>query len=233
MRQLSKRVLLAALALLAPALLVSDARAITLAELNLVDLLRESTSIIAGRVSSVTDGVDPSGLPYTEITVGIRETIRGSEQGSYTFRQFGLMEPRLSPDGTRMMLPAPAGIPRYKDGEEVLLFLAPPAEWTGLRSTFCLGTGRFVAGPGRIENDLANEGLFRNVSLEAAVQTTADGRLFATEVGAVNPDDFQSLVRRAVQGSWVETCQMWNTQTGKTCAGGGRPRQTPRVIREQ
>ena len=233
MRQLRKRVLLAALALLAPALLAVDARALTLADLNLVDLLRDSNSIIAGRVSSVTDGVDPSGLPYTEITVAIRETLRGSEQGSYTFRQFGLIEPRLSADGTRMMLPAPPGIPRYKDGEEVLLFLSPAAEWTGLRSTLGLGTGRFVVGPGRIENDLANEGLFRNVSLDTSVKTTADDRLFATEIGAVNPDDFQSLVRRAVQNSWVETCQMWNTQTGKTCGGGGRPRVTPRVIREQ
>lgn len=211
----------ALLALSVLALADGEARAMTGANPNLVDLLRNSTSILKGTVTGVTDGVDAAGLPYTEITVEISRTLRGQEKGTYTFRQFGLLNPRISADGTRKMLPAPSGFPKYADGDEVFLFLSRPAELTGLRTTMGLGAGKFSFGPGRIENDLANQGLFRNLSLDEELSTTNDVRMLETEIGAVNPDTFQSFVERAITGRWVETCQIWNTSEGKTCAGGG------------
>src|SRR5262245_27336257 len=88
--------LAAALLLIAAA----DVRAMSLENTNLVDLLRGAESIVVGTVQSVTDGIGENGLPYTEITVSIDETMRGSLAGTYTFRQLGLLKPRLTADGT-------------------------------------------------------------------------------------------------------------------------------------
>ena len=198
-----------------------QARAMTAVNPNLVDLLRNSTSILSGTVTAVTDGVDAMGLPYTEVTLEISRKLRGIEVGTYTFRQFGLMSPRLSADGTMKMMPAPSAIPRYAEGDEVLLFLSKPAMLTGLRSTYGLGAGRFSYGPGRIENDLANEGLFRDLSIDVGLATSNDVRMLETEIGAVHPDTFHSFVERAVTERWVEACRIWNTSEGKTCRGAG------------
>ena len=214
--------LTAALAIAGLGLVGGEARALTLAEANLVDLMRESTSIVTASVTAVTDGFDrTTGLPYTEVTLSIRQTLRGDEQGTYTFRQLGLKQPRLSEDGTRKMLPID-GLPKFAEGEEVLLFLSRAAEWSGLRTTYGLNMGKFAFGPGRVENGLANEGLFRNVSVAAGLATDNDTRMLETEIGAVNPDTFLSFVQRAVDGQWVETCLMWDTVEGKNCARSDR-----------
>lgn len=224
MRMILKRHLPAVvLALSVLALAGGVARAVTEASSNLVDLLRNSTSILKGTVTGVTDGIDAAGLPYTEITVEISRTLRGQEQGTYSFRQFGLLNARLSEDGTRKMLPAPSGFPRYADGDEVFLFLSRPAALTGLRSTVGLGAGKFSFGPGRIENDLANEGLFQNVSIDPGLATTNDVRMMETEIGAVNPATFESFMERAITERWVQDCRLWNTSEGKTCIRGRRP----------
>ena len=58
------------------------------------------------------------------------------------------MKPRPSPDGKRLMMPAPEGFPRYASGEQVLLFLYPQARQTGLRTTAGLiqGSSPWVRG---------------------------------------------------------------------------------------
>ena len=201
----------------------TNARALTIGKTNLVSLIRDSNSILIATVSTVTDGIDDSGLPYTEITLSVGETLRGAESGTFAFRQIGLMNPRLTADGTKMMLPAPEGIPKYTPGEQLLLFLSPAASMTGLRSTAGLGNGRFVLGPGSALNDLGNDGVFQSVSLADDLATDNDNRILATTMGSVNADDLLSLVRRAVQGSWVENCRMWDTDEGPTCGGAHDP----------
>jgi hypothetical protein len=116
-----------------------------------------------------------------------------------------------------MMAAAPPEIPRYTVGDHVVLFLGEPASMTGLRTTLGLGIGRFVLGAGQVQNDYANEGVFSNVSIDASVATSNDQRILATSIGAVNPTDFLSLVRRAVQSNWTTTCLMWKTDEGKLC----------------
>jgi hypothetical protein len=205
-------VLAAALLFLA----VPHASALTLADVNLLDLLRDAQAIVVGTVQSVSDGVDAQGVPYTEITVEIAEPIRGNLSGTHTFRQFGLREARLTADGTKRLMPT-AAFPRYQEGESVVLFLYPPAAWTGLQTTVGLGAGKFVLGPGRAENGFANEGTFRNVSVDPGLTSDLDDRVLSTEVGAVNPGDLLALVRRATEERWVETCKMWKSDVGKTC----------------
>ena len=201
---------------------IGNASATTLSgDGNIVELLKQSNDIVVGKVEAVTDGIDERGLPYTEVKIEISETIRGDLSGTYTFRQFGLTSPRLSADGTMKMMPAPTGLPRYAEADEVMLFLSKPATLTGLRSTYGLGAGRFAYGPGRVENDLSNAGLFRNVSIDPALATSNDVRMLETETGAVNPGTFDSFMERAVTGRWVESCMLWNTSEGKTCRTSG------------
>jgi hypothetical protein len=187
------------------ALGATRAMALSLVEQNVVDLLRESDAIVVGTVGNVVDGIDDRGLPYTEITLKVAESIRGTLPVTYTFRQFGLMKARPMPDGKRLMMPAPDGFPRFASGEQVLVFLYPQARKTGLRTTAGLVQGKFNLGPGFAANGTGNVGLFRNVSLDQRVVEDSDKRLLATERGAVNPDSFLSFLRRAVAGRWVET----------------------------
>lgn len=201
----------------------ASARAMSLGDTNLVDLVRDSDSIVVGTIQQVSDGIDERGIPYTEVTIEIGETILGNLGGGYTFRQFGLREPRLTEDGTMKRMPAPAGFPTWKEGENVLLFLAPTAQWTGLRTTVGLMQGKFVLGPGRVENELANAGVFRNVSLDDGLATENDVRMLATEIGAVSPDTLLGLVRRAVGEQWVQKGMMWRTDEGKPVYRPGRP----------
>ena len=206
-----------ALAAAALAVFGSSAKAATIQPTNLVDLMKESEVILVGTVSEVTDGVGEYGLPYTQITVGVEEKIRGNISESYTFRQIGLQVVRPSEDDAQTMMPAPEGMPKYSVGERVMLFVGDQASMTGLRTTVGLGEGTFRLDAGNAENDYANAGTFSNVSLEPGLATANDTRMLETKVGAVNGDDFLSLVKRAVSNRWVETCLMWNTNQGKTC----------------
>jgi hypothetical protein len=192
------------------------AMALSLVEQNVVDLLRESDAIVVGTVEKVADGIDDQGLPYTEVTLKVVESIRGALPETYTFRQFGLMKPRPSQDGKRLMMPAPEGFPRFASGEKVLLFLYPQATKTGLRTTSGLIQGKFTLGPGFAANGTSNVGLFRNVSLDQRAVQESDKRLLATQSGPMNPDFFLSFVRRAVGEHWVESGRLASrTRSGR------------------
>jgi hypothetical protein len=198
---------------------VGGAHAMTISSdsTNIVELIQQSNDIVVGRVALVTDGLDESGIPYTEVTLDISESIRGSRIGAYKFRQFGLLKPRVMPDGKRKMMPGPTGFPKYAAGEDIVLFLRPSAAWTGFRMPAGVTQGKFTVAAGRAENDMGNAGLFRNVDVDRGVVTERDKRLLATASGPMNPDAFLSFVRRAVRERWVETEVM--TRTDKR---GGR-----------
>lgn len=212
------------------ALAAGDAGAMTLKQTNLVDLIRQSDTIVMGNVTAVTDGLLENGLPYTEVTIAISEKLRGDEQGTLTFRQFGLTTARPIGDG-RTIPAAPEGMPRYAIGEEILVFMNPGASITGLRSPVGLGHGKFTFGAGTAENTLGNRGVFENISVEPGITSANDDRILATAMGAVNDQDLKSLVRRAVSARWVETCLMWNTEEGKTCAPNRLKKST--VVRKR
>ena len=171
---------------------------------NMVDLLAQSNDIVVGRVASVTDGIDDRGIPYTEVTLSIDETIRGGLSGDYKFRQFGLLNPRILGDGQGRMMPAPAGFPKYVAGENVVLFLRPAASWTGFRMPAGVTRGKFNVGPGRIANEDDNAGLFDNVQLDESLANTSDQRMMKVG-GPANPATFLSFVRRAVRERWLES----------------------------
>jgi hypothetical protein len=177
-------------------------------ELNLVDLVGQSQLILRGVVKTVTDGIDERGVPYTEVKIRVAESLRGDVKGDYTFRQFGLLKPRSMGNGTTNLMVTPAGWATYTAGEETILFLYKRAAWTGLQTTVGLGLGKFKVSLAGATNQFNNAGLFKNVAIDQSLLGSNEQRALLTQKGAVNANAFVSLVRKAVQGNWVESGRM-------------------------
>ncbi len=197
--------LLAGLAILAPA----GASATTVRkQLNIVDLLQESELIVRGRVKSVTDGIDSRGIPYTEVTLQVGEALKGQPGKEFTFRQFGLLAPRRTADGRVNLMVTPAAWATFTKGEESIFFLRRQASRTGLRTTAGLAQGQFRVSAAGATNAIDNAGLFERVAVDAGLLDDAELRVMATTRGAVNARSFSALVRKAVEGKWVENGRM-------------------------
>jgi hypothetical protein len=179
-------------------------------ETNLVDLVGKSELILRGTIKSVSDGIDAQGLPYTEVTVHVAEAIRGEVGAQYTFRQFGLLKPRSMGNGMVNLMVTPAGWTTYAPGEEAILFLNRHAKYTGLQTTVGLGRGKFRISATGATNDANNAGLFRHVKVDASLLAGTDQQMMSAAEGVVDTAAFVSLVRKAVQGRWVEQGSMRN-----------------------
>lgn len=177
---------------------------------TIVDLLAQSELIIHGKVKNITDGIDAKGLPYTEVTIHVTETLKGQASGDYTFRQFGLLKPRKMANGLTNLMVAPAAFATYKKGEETILFLYKAAAKSGFRTTSGLGHGKFNVSVGGAVNQFNNNGLFQNVDTDSTLLDDTEQRVMATREGAVNQQGFVSLVKHAVNGKWVENGRMKN-----------------------
>lgn len=181
-------------------------------EVNVVDLVAHSELILRGTITSVTDGLDSRGIPYTEVTLHVADAIRGQVSGDYTFRQFGLLKPRDMGNGTTNLMVTPAGWATYTKGEEAILFLNKKAAWTGLQTTVGLAQGKFKVAMAGAVNQSNNAGLFKNVAIDPTLLGTKEQRAMLTQQGPVNVNAFVSLVKQAVDGQWVETGRMKHVQ---------------------
>jgi len=204
-----------ALAVMAFALIGLPALATSVKKVNLVDLVQHSDTIVAGRVQSVTDGFDNRGIPYTEVTLKVGEKIRGEiVDKTFTFRQFGLLEPRRTPSGKINVSVVPDGWARYGVGEDVTLFLGAPASQTGLRTTVGLKQGKLAVVNGKIKRNEFNKSLFEGVTFDEGLLGRRHQELF--KKGQANQDidvdQFLGLVRRAVDEDWVGKGRMKNAK---------------------
>jgi len=179
------------------------ALATSLVHRNVVELIELSELIVEGRVVAVSDGFE-NGVPFTEVSVEVREAIRGEAATSYTFRQFGLSKPRDLGNGLTYVGVTPPGWPRYQTGDQVLLFLYKSGSQTGFRSTVGLLQGTFKKRNGNYENGVNNEALFRNVIAPRGELTLAEQQMLEQPVGGVTADTFVDFVRKAVRNQWVE-----------------------------
>ena len=188
--------------------LTGSAHADTLARRqNVVDLIEHAEIILRGDVVGVTDGIE-NNIPYTEIRVKVKESLRGGVSGTYTFRQFGLLAPRKMGNGLVNYMVTPAGWSTYRRNEDVILFIYTSAKQTGLRTTVGLGQGKFSINGGRAVSQQGNVGLFAGVTVDATSASKADSQLLATTEGPVSAEAFLSFVRRAVNDRWIETRRM-------------------------
>jgi hypothetical protein len=165
-----------------------------------VDLIELSELILVGRVTAIGDGFE-KGVPYTEVTLQVDETLKGSAGGSYTFRQFGLLAPKVQDDGRTCVLVTPDGWPRFENGEEVLLFLYKKASRTGLARRW--GSPRNSTATARLVNG-SQRGLFKNVEISPGLLPPGQQKLLSMKKGPVWGDTLVSFVRTAVQDRWIE-----------------------------
>lgn len=197
----SRRVLVL-LALVFAALFAGGAQAKSIKKQNLVEIMSHADSIVIGTVAGKTDGFH-QGLPYTEIELEVGQSIKGDHGSRYTFRQFGLIEPKPMGDGRVNLMVTPAGWPTYAVGEQVLLFLHKPASATGFQTTAGLTQGKFTMRGGRIANGVNNESLFDGVRINQALSPKHED-LVNQPGGAYAAEDFFSLVRTVVEENWIE-----------------------------
>ena len=167
---------------------------------NLGDLIKHAKYIVVAKVVSVTDGFGAKNWPYTEVTLDVSETLRGSVSGQYSFRQFGLLEPRDMGNGYTNLNVTLDGWPRYADGEEVMLFLYEEAALTGLRTTVGLFQGKFTIVNGQITNGINNQGLFNNVRAPLSQLSEEEAKLLSTTKGSLPSSAFISLVSKLADG---------------------------------
>ncbi len=181
------------------------AQATKLKQQNLTQLIGQAQSIVAGTVRSVSDGIDRNGVPYTEVTIAVGTTAKGKLKGGedYTFRQFGLLEPRTFPNGRQLLAVSPEGFPRWSEGEYVVAFLYAPASRTGLQTTAGMAQGKLTSVNGRLVNSFNNQGLFEGVVVDPAL-LNADEAAMLENRGAVDTQVFMGLVGRAVAEGWIE-----------------------------
>jgi len=169
---------------------------------NLLELMTHSDSILVGTVADKKDGFH-KGLPYTEITVTVGQSIKGNHGETYTFRQFGLIEPKSMGNGQVNMMVTPAGWPTYVKGEQVMLFLHKPASETGFQTTAGLTQGKFTIKGKQIANDIGNDSLFAGVKINGKLTATQQD-LVKQSGGAYAAEAFLSLVKIAVEENWIE-----------------------------
>lgn len=172
---------------------------------NLTALIGKADVVVSGTVVSVTDGLQDN-VPYTEVTIKVKGSARRQlESGSdFSFRQWGLLAPRRMPNGRYLLPMTIEGMPSWRAGEQVVVFLNAPASATGLRSPVGLNQGKFSALEGRTVNGAGNVGLFDGVSVSASLPPE-EARMLTHTLGPVDEDALMNLVQKAVDGRWVET----------------------------
>ncbi len=155
---------------------------------NAAQLTHLAKDIVVARIVSVSDGLTDQNVPFTEVAITIDRTVKGDKSGGYIFRQFGLLEPRPIDDGLMNLNVTPEGWPRYRVGENVMLFLYNEAAMTGLRTTVGLFQGKFTIEGGAIVNGAMNQGLFSGVSVPKAQLSDAERALLTSPLGPVSAD---------------------------------------------
>ncbi|WP_083748990.1 hypothetical protein [Pelomonas sp. KK5] len=218
-----------ALAAIAALAVAPAAHATQLVPQNLTQMIAKADTIVAGRVTSVSDGISPEGVPYTEVTlklsaapkpvVAAAAASRGSSRAAasqsaaaapatYTFRQYGLLKPRRMSDG-RYLLPARIeGMPTWRVGEQVMSFMNKPAARTGLTTPVGLAQGKLTIEGTRAVNAFNNVGLFDKVQVSAGLLQGREAAMLGQTSGGVDLAVLQGLVQRAVKGNWVSSGAM-------------------------
>jgi hypothetical protein len=184
------------------ALSVNVAHAKNIKKQNLLELMSHTDSIVVGTVTGKTEGFN-KGLPYTEITIQVGQSVKGDHGKTFSFRQFGLIEPRSMGDGRVNLMVTPAGWPTYAKGEQVMLFLSKPASETGFQTTAGLTQGKFTIRGDEIANGINNESLFDGVQINKQLDA-GQQELLGQASGEFATRDFLSLVKDAVNEKWIE-----------------------------
>lgn len=201
MKHILKRTVISFLTFSLVVIGVTYVHSTTVKKTNVAKLINLSDFILVGKVVSVTDGFDGNNLPFTEVTVEVSEAVRGNVSVNYTFRQFGLLAPRDLGNGKTYVGVSPDGWPKFRVGEEVMLFLPQPSS-IGLCTTIGLFQGKFNIANGQLVNEIDNMGLFEDVSVDPGSLSEAEEKMLQMKKGKIPAETFTSFVRKAVENNW-------------------------------
>ncbi len=146
--------------------------ATTLRPLNLEDLTRKAGRIVVGRCISVEKVTHPKlGIPVEKVTLRVERMLKGRGGRTLTFQVASAAGGDLAGAGV-------AGIPRFRAGEKLLLFLYPEGR-SGLTSAVGLGQGKFLRRPDKNGKEVAvngfgNRSLLKGLSAQAAKKIGVD-----------------------------------------------------------
>lgn len=171
LRRNSKLFGFVALLVIAPAVICAT----TVRECNFLVLERAAGTIFHGRCVKKTEVTAGAPVPYTEYRFRVLSAVKGCrDRGgklleTLTIRHAGRRKTYVRPDGTKAV-PLRLGLPTYRVGEEVVLFLTRESR-LGLCSPVGLYQGKFsVRRRGNrisVRNALYNAGLFKRVEPQA------------------------------------------------------------------
>ena len=178
---------------------ISSIDASTVAPRNLAEIVGSADDIVVGTVTVVEEGRQGN-LPYVEVEFQVRETIKGVDRQTLTFRQIGVLAPQPAENG-RIFAGITAGMPRYEVGEKLVLFLGPESA-SGLRTTVGLHQGKFSIRGGSVSNGFGNAGLFVDMPETPGDRTQAETAMLATREGSIAAGTFVNFVRQAVDSGW-------------------------------
>lgn len=189
---------------------INVANAKNIKKQNLLELLTHTDSIVVGTVSAKSDGFQ-NGLPFTQVTISVAQSIKGDHGSTYTFRQFGLIAPKSTGDGRVNLMVTPAGWPTYVEGEQVMLFLHKAASETGFQTTAGLTQGKFTLRGDRIANGVNNDALFARMKIQAPLNSDHQD-LVNQPGGSYKAEAFFSLIQTAIAENWIENGVLTNAQ---------------------
>ncbi len=161
---------------------------------NLPEMMQVSTRIFRGRcLSAKTLQESPIGLPVVEYTFQITNGLKGVKTGDrLVFRQV---------QASQRGLHGLPGVPSYRKGDDVVLFLAGDSE-VGLTSPVGLGQGLFTlkeTPQGLMAvNEVRNKNLTVGLeSSKASAMGLSDGEFgLLTRGGEIPLESFMSVVRK-------------------------------------
>ncbi len=151
--------------LLTSLLLVGSLQATTVVKLDFGQLSRMAANVVAGKIVSVATDVDPeTGYIYSNVEIALSKSSTSSLMAkTFSFRMVG-----GEVGGKRLYI---AGMPRFEQGQEVVLFLAGQTA-TSLTPTVGLWQGIFY-----VERDAASGTTAIVDHQHRPVQAVRDGRL--------------------------------------------------------
>ena len=114
------------------------AAAITMRRLAFSEVVAAADRAFVGHVVSQHSGRDEAGRPCTWVTFAVRQSLFGAAGERITIKQFGVLGPLA--DGTAVHW---AGMPAYKPGQELVIFLSPDSE-AGFSSPVGLTQGTYA-----------------------------------------------------------------------------------------
>ena len=162
--------------------------------MNLVEMVQKADKVFHGKCLSREIVDDSTNIPIVEYKFQVKQAIKGVTDGqTLVFRQV---------DGSQVGKPGIPGVPQYRVGQELVLFLRKESA-RGLTSPVGMGQGTFMVhknGPGRLEvmNLVGNSNLLVGLAEDQPAGLTAQEAQALRSGHAIPLSSFASVVTKVI-----------------------------------